>query len=125
MYVLNLSYGTIMLLFFLIGFITSTQVLSYPTIAELNSPLITGSAISVVSLLIMASGFICQPLFGWLMDLRWNHVIVNNIPIYTLENFRFAIWIIPIGFILSIICSLLIKETHCVPQYINEKLSTD
>lgn len=117
MYTLHLSFAVLMVLFFLLGLITATQVISYPTIAELNSPLVTGSAISIISLLLMASGFICQPLFGWLMDLRWNHLMVHGIKIYSLQNFRTALWIIPVGFIISIVLSLLIKETHCKLSY--------
>ncbi|MGD9153248.1 MAG: MFS transporter [Gammaproteobacteria bacterium] len=112
MYSLHLSFGILMVLFFLLGLITATQVIGYPVVAELNSPLVTGSAISIVSLLIMASGFICQPLFGWFMDLHWNHLLVYGMRIYSLHDFRTALWMIPIGFIVSIALSLLIKETH-------------
>ncbi|MGD9108758.1 MAG: MFS transporter [Gammaproteobacteria bacterium] len=112
MYSLHLSFGILMVLFFLLGLITATQVIGYPVVAELNSPLVTGSAISIVSLLLMASGFICQPLFGWFMDLHWNHLMVYGMRIYSLHDFRNALWMIPIGFIASIVLSLLIKETH-------------
>jgi len=117
MFTLHLSYIILLLLFFLLGLITATQVLSYPTIAELNSPLVTGSAISIISILLMASAFVCQPMFGWLMDLRWNHLVVKGIKIYSLSDFRTALWIIPIGFAISIVLSLLIKETHGQLQY--------
>lgn len=117
MYTLHLSFGILMVLFFLLGLITATQVISYPTIAELNSPLVTGSAISIVSLLLMASGFVCQPLFGWFMDLHWNRLMVHGIRIYSLHDFRTALWMIPIGFMVSIVLSLLVKETHCKLAY--------
>ncbi len=115
-YVLHLSFFTLIFLFFLLGLITSTQVLSYPAVTELNSTLVTSSAISIVSLLIMASAFICQPLFGWLMDLNWKHVFVQHAAVYSLQDFRTALWIMPIGFIASIVLALFIKETHCQRQ---------
>jgi len=117
MYTLHLSFGILMVLFFLLGLITATQVIGYPTIAELNSPLVTGSAISIISLLLMASGFICQPLFGWFMDLHWNHLMIRGVRIYSLQDFRTALWMIPVGFFLSIGLSILIKETHCKLRY--------
>lgn len=116
-YAVHLSFPILMTLFFILGLITSTQVLSYPTITELNSPLVTGSAISIISLLLMASAFVCQPFFGWLMDLNWNHLTVHGFKVYSLRDFRTAMWIIPIGFILSIVVSVLIKETHCKMSY--------
>jgi MFS family permease len=117
MYSMHLSFAILMILFFLLGLITATQVISYPTIAELNSPLVTGSAISIISLLLMASAFVLQPLFGWFMDMHWNHLMVRGIKIYALRDFRTALWILPIGFVISIVLSLLIKETRCTLQY--------
>jgi len=111
-YFKDLSLGYLMLLFFLLGLITSTQVLSYPTIVELNSPLVSGSALSVISLLIMASGFIAQPFFGWLMDLHWKHVYFHKMAIYSLQDFHLAMSIMPIAFIISLVVAFLIKETH-------------
>jgi len=67
MYVPNLSLVSLIILFFLIGFVTSSQVLSYPTLAELNPIALTGTAISIDSMMIMSSGVIFQPMFGWMM----------------------------------------------------------
>jgi len=117
MYSMHLSFAILMILFFLLGLITATQVISYPVIAELNSPLVTGSAISIISLLLMASAFVLQPLFGWFMGLHWNHLMIRGIKIYSLHDFETALWIMPIGFIISIVLSLLIKETHCQLKY--------
>jgi MFS family permease len=108
-----LSLKELMLLFFLIGFVTSSQVLSYPTIAELNSPILTSSAISIVSITIMASGVIFQPLFGWLMELGWDHTIVDNVPIYSASNFLHAMLIMPCAFIIGFFIAFMIKETYC------------
>lgn len=116
-YTFHLSFSALLIMFFLLGLITSTQVLSYPTIAELNSPLVTSSAISVISLLLMASGFVAQPIFGWLLDLKWSHEVVNNVAIYSVADFRTAMWMLPLGFILSIFVSLMIKETRCQFAY--------
>ncbi|MEK6730864.1 MAG: MFS transporter [Pseudomonadota bacterium] len=112
----HLSMMTLLTLFFLLGLLTSAQVLSYPTIAELNSPLLTGSAISVISLVIMASGFIFQPVFGWLLDLQWKHILIKKIPIYSIQDFHHALIIMPIAFVASIGVAFLLKETNCRSQ---------
>ncbi len=116
-YFSNLSFVAFLILFFLLGLMTSTQVLSYPAITELNSPLVTGSALSIISLLLMASGFVAQPLFGWLLDLRWNHTLINHIALYSSGNYRLAMWIIPCGFLASLVVAFFIKETYCKIQY--------
>lgn len=116
MYVPNLPLSMIILLFFLIGFVTSSQVLTYPTVAELNPIYLTSTAVSIDSICIMISGFIFQPFFGWIMDLRGTHEIINGVPIYTAADFNLAMWIMPIAFILALVVSLFIKETYCKPQ---------
>lgn len=113
MYVPNLSLGTIILLFFLIGFVTSSQVLSYPTIAELNPIYLTSTAVSIDSICIMASGFIFQPFFGWLMEQSGNHNVVNGVTIYTAQDFNHAMLIMPVAFVIGLIVTFFIRETYC------------
>lgn len=116
MYAPNLSIYSLIFLFFLIGFVTSSQVLSYPVIAELNPIALTSTAVSVDSVTIMLSGVIFQPFFGWVLELYWDHKIVNGASSYSSQNFLNALWIMPIGFILSIFIAWMIKETYCKSQ---------
>lgn len=115
MYVPNLSLASLIILFFLIGFTTSSQVLAYPTIAELNPLSLTSTSVSIASMIIMSSGFIFQPLFGWMIEWQWDKKVVNGLPVYSPQDFNHAMWIIPIGFIAGLIILLFIKETHCRP----------
>ena len=119
-YFTNLSYMTLICLFFLLGLFSSAQILSYPTVTELNSPSITSSSVSIVSSLIIAGGLIFQPLFGRLVNLNGGYGVVNsavnNIAVYSIGNFRLAMWIIPIGFIISLITAFFIRETYCQKQ---------
>lgn len=116
MYMPNLSLWTIILLFFLMGFTTSSQVLTYPAIAELNPIYLTSTAISIDSLCIMASGFIVPPLFGWLMEQHGDHAMVNGVTVYSAQDFQLAMLIIPISFFVGLIITAFIRETYCRSQ---------
>jgi len=116
MYVPNLSLAALMFLFFLIGFVTSSQVLTYPTIAELNPIVLTGTAVSVASVTIMSSGMIFDPLFGWLLERHWDKKIVDSSPIYSLHDFNTAMWIMPAAFVIGIVIAFMIRETYCESQ---------
>jgi len=116
MYAPDLSLTSLMFLFFLIGFVTSSQVLSYPAIAELNPIALTGTALSIASVLIMGSGVVALPLFGKLLELNWDHTKVGGAAIYSLHDFNTALWIIPIAFIIGLVISFLIRETYCESQ---------
>lgn len=111
----HLNLFSAMLLFLLLGIFTSGQIISYPLIAESNSPAIIGTAEGIASVLIMAGG-LGQPLFGWLMDLNWQHHYVNNMPWYSVSDYRLAMSIMPVGFALALLAALVIRETHCKGQ---------
>lgn len=102
-------------LFLALGFFSSSQVISYPTVGESNSKLITASSVSVVSFTTISGYAIAQPLFGKLMDLHWNKLIINNEPIYSPANFHLALMVLPIGFFIALIAAFLMRETYCKP----------
>lgn len=116
MYVPNLSLFSIISLFFLIGFVTSSQVLTYPAIAELNPIYLTSTAVSIASICIMVSGFAIPPLFGWLMERTGAHHIVNGVAVYNAQNFSYAMLIMPIAFVVGLLITALMRETYCRSQ---------
>lgn len=112
----GLSLTTLIFLFFLVGFVTSSQVLSYPTIAELNPIYLTSTAVSIDSTCIMVSGFIFQPFFGWVMELGGKHEVVNGITLYNAQDFNHAMLIMPVAFVIALIVTFFMKETYCKAQ---------
>lgn len=116
MYAPGLSFWPLLGLFFLLGFFTSTQIIGYPTIAESNPKNRTGTATGLASVLIMGGGAVFQPLFGWLMDLRWNHTVVDGTAIYSFNDYALGMAIMPIAFIIGLMAVLLIRETNCKPH---------
>lgn len=110
----RLSFIDDMFLFFMIGFVTSSQVLTYPLVTEANPKLLTGTSLSIASVIIMSGGAIFQPLFGSLMSIGWHHHFKNGIALYSQTNYFHAFLIMPAGFIASLILCYFIKETYCL-----------
>lgn len=107
----KLSFFQLMSLFFLIGFTTSTQILSYPLIAESNPNFLVGSAEGLASTLIMAGGFM-QTIFAVLMSWHWDHRMIDQIPFYSPSNYYCALAIMPVGFCLALWAAYKIRETY-------------
>jgi MFS family permease len=104
----NLSITALMTIFLLLGCFTSTQVLSYPLIAESNSIQYAGRACSFASMIIMGGGMLAQLLFGVLLNI---HVIPGTEP--NSSAFTFAMLLFPVSILLSLFVLLGMKETYC------------
>lgn len=118
LYVPGLSLASLIILSFLLGFFTSSQIVSYPVVAELNPIELTGSAVSIISLTIMISGAIVQPVTGWLIQMHWDQsMVANGRPLYLAKDYMHAMLIMPFSFIASLVIAFFIKETGCKSEY--------
>lgn len=100
-------------LFFGLGFFSSTQVLSYPTVAESNPAILTATAVSVVGIITQGGAAIAQSFFGYLLKQNWMGEYANQIPLYSAADYHHAFLMIPIGFAVAFVAALVIKETNC------------
>lgn len=107
----NPTYYVLCIVFFALGFFTSSQVITYPAIIESNKTENTGASLGMGSILIMSGGAIFVPLFGWLLDWGWDGKMINNLPWYTINNYHLALWLLPIAIIAAVISVALSKET--------------
>lgn len=115
MFMPGLTFFSLLILFFLLGIFTSTQIISYPLIAESNPNYLTGTATSLASTLIMGGGAVFQPLFGWLIDLHWDKTLIQGLPFYSPSNYLCGMAIMPIAFTVGLIAAYCLRETYCQP----------
>ena len=111
-YVPDLSFIGLLILFFMIGFTTSVQIIGYPTVAENSIPAITAMSVSVVNITTMGGQAIFQPLFGKLMDLHAGKMAVIARH-YSAADFHWAMMIFPIAFIIAGIAVYCLRESYC------------
>jgi MFS family permease len=117
MYAPDLSLMSVIGLFFLIGFVTSSQVLTYPLIAELNPIYLTSTAVSIDSVCIMVSGFVFPPFYGWLMEHGGaSSTMANGVVEYSAQDYTKAMFILPVAFVVALIMTKFMRETNCQSQ---------
>nr|WP_276558997.1 MFS transporter [Fluoribacter dumoffii] len=104
-----LSQTTLSVIFFALGFFTSTQVITYPLVAESNSTDNTGAATGIASVIIMGGGGVGQVLFGWLITHHAGASVAN----YTVADFQYAMWMFPITTVAALLAVLITRETYC------------
>ncbi|PWY55201.1 MFS transporter [Legionella qingyii] len=104
-----LSQFALSIIFFALGFFTSTQVISYPLVAESNSAENTGAATGIASVIIMGGGGVGQVLYGWLIT----HHAGAAVTTYSVADFQYAMWMFPITTVAALIAVLITRETYC------------
>ncbi|MDF2940869.1 MAG: major facilitator family transporter [Gammaproteobacteria bacterium] len=100
-------------LFFLLGLITSAQVISYPTVVESNPSSVTGTATSCISMSCLGGGLIIQPLFGYMLTMRGHSQLIDGVMNYPAANYIFALNALPVAFVISFVLAWFVKETYC------------
>jgi MFS family permease len=107
------SLSLMAVLFFLLGFFTAAQVISYALVAETSPPHITAMAVSIVSILTQGGYIVYQNLFSSILLNSGEMKMVDGVPVYSLASYQTAAMILPLGLILALIVILKLKESHC------------
>ncbi|HHT0594077.1 TPA: MFS transporter [Legionella anisa] len=110
---LPVSYSAMAFLFFLLGFFTSAQVISYALVAESSSPAMTATAVSVISILTQGGYIVYQNMFSYLLTNHGGMHMINGTPVYLLSAYQYAAIILPIGLLIAFLMLLGLKETRC------------
>ncbi|GGI92042.1 MFS transporter [Legionella impletisoli] len=112
---LPVSVGLMAVLFFLLGFFTAAQVISYALVAESSPPAMTATALSLISILAQGGYIVYQNVFSRLLMWHGEMQMVNDAPVYSFGDYQAAALLIPFGLILALVVLFKLKETHCQP----------
>jgi sugar phosphate permease len=104
-------------LFMLLGFGAAGFTLSWAIAKEVNRPVFSGTATSVVNTGVFLGTAIFQPLLGWLMDLGWDGRMENGARVYAAAGYQPGFAILFGMAVLGLVGALRTRETHC--RYVN------
>lgn len=116
-YIPGLNTTELSIVFFILGFCCGSHPICFAVGKENNPIQISGTAVAATNMLTMMGGALFQPLVGKLLDWHASGAIgANGLPIYTTQDYLFALTIIPIGVSIGGILCLFLKETYCQSQ---------
>lgn len=116
-YIPGFSLQELYIVFFVTGFCCGAHPLCFALGKENNPGPISGTAVAVTNMLIMAGGAIFQPIVGKLLDFHTRSPLgANGLPTYSPDDYTFALSIIPLGVAFAIFLSTFVKETYCESQ---------
>lgn len=99
---------------FLIGFGTPANLLTFSMAREASPPGYTGLVTAMVNMGVFAGMAILQPLFGYVLDLGWEGLLLDGARIYPLEAYRLGFLICFLFALVSLLATLLYREKRAV-----------
>ena len=113
-YVSDIPLSIMYILMFLGGLFFTGQVLSFVLAGEIMPISSSGVAFGFINMIVMLSGVVLPPLIGWLLEHSWHQagsVLINNLPAYSVMDFRKALLPIPLLLGLALFITKFIRET--------------
>jgi len=119
LYLPGLSETSIQILMFLLGLLYSVQAIVFAVGRELSPGEAAGTAMAITNMIVMLGAMLLQPLVGHLLDFSLtahaglsNEATDNLSRLYTVDDYQFALSIIPLGILIAAILTFFLKETH-------------
>lgn len=116
LYIPHLPLVLVYVCLFLFGLAASGQSLAFGVVKDNNHTSVAGTAIGINNMATVAGGALFQPAIGFLIHLYWKGgaLTPEGTPLYTANDFRKALVILPICYVIAfIIGRFFIKETYC------------
>lgn len=101
---------------FFYGISNAAVATSYAVAAEINYRSISGTSMAFANMASVIVGAIFQPVLGWFLDLHWDGLKANGIPVYSIQDYKLALIALPICLVLAVVFCFSIKETYCIAK---------
>jgi MFS family permease len=99
--------------FALMGFSCGAFILTFAGAKEVVLPALSGMAIALVNTGAFLGAAILQPLFGWVMDLRWSGAMANGARVYGAGDYQTGFFLMLGCVALAVVASTFFHETRC------------
>ncbi len=91
--------------------------LTWAAAKEVNPPLLSGMATSVVNVGVFLGAAVLQPLVGWVMERGWDGLVREGVRIYPASAHAAAIRLMAAAALAGWLAMLLVRETRCRNQW--------
>ncbi len=95
------------------GTVTASLTLSWACAKEVNPPLLSGMATSVVNVGVFLGPSILQPLVGWVMDRGWQGAMDGGARLYSAADYRTGLLLMAAFAAFGAVATLFVRETGC------------
>ena len=100
-------------LFAVMGLATAGFSLTWACAKEVNPPLLSGMATSVVNVGVFLGPAILQPLVGWVMDRSWQGAMDGGARLYSAADYRTGLLLMAAFAAMGAVATFFVRETGC------------
>ena len=72
----------------------------------------SGTAIGFINMFNALCGALCDPIIGYLLDLGWEHKVVDGVRIFSVHDYRVSLLSLPIGLCVALGIIFLFKDQY-------------
>lgn len=106
----NNSVAWMYTLLFFSTFFASAEILVFAVSNDLSKPSVSATAVSFTNMVVMIGGAFLPPIIGNLLDSSLH--LENSLPALTIQDYSYALGVLPISLALSGILAILLKESY-------------
>jgi MFS family permease len=110
LYCPGLSYTSLIILLFLYGVFSATEIIVFVMAKENSGAQLSGTVFAATNMIVTLGGVIFQPLVGKLLDVFGDDVVVAGEHIYTRVDYQLALSILPISLLMVMIMGFFLKD---------------
>lgn len=110
LYCPGLSYVQLVVLLFLYGVFSGTELIVFIMGKENSGAQLSGTVFAATNMIVTLGGVVFQPLVGKLLDTFGDGSLVNGVHVYTVVDYQVALSILPISLLLVMVAAFFLKD---------------
>ena len=110
LYYPGLPYAALMLLLFIYGVFSATEIIVFIMGKENSGAKLSGTAFAAVNMIVTLGGVIFQPLVGKLLDTFGDSHLVAGEHVYSVLDYQLALSVLPISLLFVMILAFFMKD---------------
>lgn len=108
----ELTYLQISILLLLVGFFSSAEIICFAIGRENCPPHLAGTVVAVTNFIVVCAA-VFQVIVGKLLDKTWDGQMLDMMKVYSADNYRSAMLILPFLTLTAFLLNFFLKETYC------------
>ena len=99
------------------GFASGNIIIGFAWAKESVPPRLVGTAAGFCNMGPLIGGMLLQPAVGWVLDMRWNGLLVDGVRVYSAEAYRDGFALMFCAVVAAAIIITFARESHCQQMY--------